>query len=126
MRVIVTGSRNWDDFTVVWIALTGLLADHPTDLTVVHGGCPTGADHYAAAWAAQYRSVDVEPWPADWHRHGRAAGPLRNQQMVDAGADLVLAFFQPGAANRGTADCVRRAEAAGIPVRRYPQETDHG
>ena len=42
--------------------------------------------------------------------------------MVNQGADMCLAFLQPGARNEGTKGCIRFAEAAGIPVRRYPQE----
>jgi hypothetical protein len=37
--------------------------------------------------------------------------------MVDLGADVCLAFFKTGAANRGTKDCCDRARASGIPVR---------
>ncbi len=47
-----------------------------------------------------------------WERHGRAAGVIRNQAMLDYGIDLVLAF--PG--GRGTADMVRRARSAGVAV----------
>ena len=56
-----------------------------------------------------------EVYPADWRTHGRAAGPLRNARMIAEGKpDLVIAFK----GNRGTQDCCRKAEAAGIPVRR--------
>lgn len=120
-RVLVTGSRDWPDALTVHRALSELLREHGS-LTVVHGACPTGADSLAAQWVAQAvrqspGSVVEEPHPADWEQHGRKAGPFRNQHMVDLGADLVLAF-QVGD-SRGTADCIRRAEKAGIPVRRY-------
>jgi len=50
---------------------------------------------------------------ANWRTHGKAAGPIRNQQMLDEGRPhLVVAF--PG--GTGTADMVRRAKAAGVPV----------
>lgn len=42
--------------------------------------------------------------------------------MVDAGARYVLAFPLPGGRSRGTEDCIRRAEAAGIPVQRFKAE----
>jgi hypothetical protein len=55
-------------------------------------------------------------YKAEWDKHGRAAGPIRNQQMLDDGKpDLVLAF----AGGRGTDDMCRRAREAGIEVRRY-------
>jgi hypothetical protein len=53
---------------------------------------------------------------ADWDRFGKRAGPIRNAEMVAAGAMLCLAFhrFLPG--SKGTKDCARRALAAGIPT----------
>lgn len=54
---------------------------------------------------------------ADWKTHGRAAGPIRNQRMIDEWKPtLVIAF----AGGRGTADMIRRAKAAGIEVREVP------
>ncbi len=85
----------------------------PKRLTLVNGGAK-GAD-FAGRWWAERFGMQVETYEADWDTHGRAAGPIRNQRMIDEGKpDLVLAF--PG--GRGTADMVRRAEKAGIEVRR--------
>lgn len=71
-------------------------------------GADTMARHLAHAWNVRFRA-----FAADWKTHGRAAGPIRNQRMLDEGKpDLVVAF--PG--GRGTADMVRRARAAGVPV----------
>jgi hypothetical protein len=79
---------------------------------IIHGGAP-GADRLAGQWARR-AGVPITSFPADWHAHGRAAGPIRNRRMIEEGRpDLVLAA--PG--GRGTADCVRQARAAGIPVR---------
>jgi hypothetical protein len=77
---------------------------------LVHGAA-SGADAMAGRWAGA-NGVSVTTFPADWNRYGRSAGPRRNQAMVDSEPDLVVAF--PG--GRGTADMVRRAEAAGIRV----------
>lgn len=136
LRILVTGSRDWADPALIASWLAGQAGDE-TDVVVVHGGCPDGADAQAEQ-AARILGYRTEPHPADWegpcrppacpplHRRRRkdgtdycpAAGPYRNQEMADAGAGLCLAFFWPGAQNRGTADCVRRAQKAGIPVRR--------
>ncbi|MFE2407032.1 SLOG family protein [Kitasatospora sp. NPDC059408] len=114
----MTGSRAWSDCAAVEHAL-GAAFGLFRPIVIVHGACPTGADAMAAAWARR-AGVEVEPWPADWPRWGKSAGPRRNQAMVNAGARLVLAFVLPG--SRGTVDCVRRAEAVGIPVRRFEAE----
>ena len=112
MRVLVTGGRNFDDYGAVSDAL------HLLDPTVVIVGDANGADTLAYAWCCMC-GVPCVRFYADWNTHGRAAGPIRNQRMLDEGKpDVVLAF----AGGRGTADMVRRAEAAGVPVKR-PDDT---
>lgn len=60
--------------------------------------------------------VTQEQHSADWDK-GRTAGFLRNQEMVDAGAYVCLAFVIAGKSkSKGTRDCIRRAKKAGIPV----------
>ena len=114
LRILVTGSRDWSDVNAVATALgyasTGW---SPSSVTVVHGACPTGADAIADEWGTGF-GFTVERHPADWSQ-GKKAGPLRNQAMVDLGADICLAF--PLGESRGTRDCMKRASAAGIPVR---------
>lgn len=116
-RVLVTGSRDWPDQAAVWTALTEAWRDAGQPLLVVHGACPTGADVMAQAWADEHKvgGVEVERHPADWSRGGRAAGPLRNLEMVQAGAWRVLAFV----AHRspGATQCVTAAQRAGLDVR---------
>ena len=112
MRIIVCGGRNYSDRTTVARVLGAL--DGQT--TIIHGDAP-GADRLAATIAADY-GYRVESYPADWDGHGKAAGPIRNQQMLDAGADLVIAF--PG--GRGTADMSNRAQRAGVPVLKVMQD----
>jgi hypothetical protein len=61
-----------------------------------------------------------EIFPADWERYGKRAGPIRNAEMVKAGADVVLAFPLPG--GRGTQHTIRLAREAGIPVKVWGEE----
>jgi hypothetical protein len=113
-RILVTGSRRWADHRSIHATLDDALARAAGPLIVVVGDCPTGADLAARNWTSTHH-VGLEIHTADWRRHGRAAGPLRNQAMVDAGADECLAFSLPG--SRGTLDCMRRARRAAIPTR---------
>ena len=108
MRILVTGSRELTDRMLVIRAIMNHAA---SPLTIIVGDCPAGADVFARAVDAEF-----QVHRADWKTHGKAAGPRRNQQMVDSGADLCLAFYREGAGNRGTKDCVRRARISGIPV----------
>lgn len=80
--------------------------------TIVHGDCPTGSDAQAQQFCEDFGIV-TERHPADWSK-GRSAGPKRNQQMVDLGADIVLAFMEEG--SKGTKHCVGAAQRAGLPV----------
>ncbi|TVZ01226.1 DUF2493 domain-containing protein [Trebonia kvetii] len=117
MRILVTGSRDWDDAAAIDEAIkdaTQGISWHK--VTIVVGDCPTGADRLADQWALE-REVDVERHRAAWNTYGRAAGPIRNLQMVNCGADLCLAFIRNG--SRGASGCADYAEAKGILVRRF-------
>lgn len=77
---------------------------------LINGAAP-GADALALSWALANR-LTIRSFKPDWKRLGKAAGPIRNQLMIEAKPDLVIAF--PGGA--GTADMVERARAAGVEV----------
>ena len=108
--LLVTGSRNWEDFTRLRNALQPYV---DAQWTLLHGDCPTGADYLANRLWREY-NLKVERVPADWNKHGKAAGPIRNQQMVDRVPNLCYAF--PRGDSRGTWDCLTRAAKAGIKV----------
>lgn len=138
MRVIVTGSRAWKDKNRIWRSLDLMAANGP--LTVVHGDCPDGADAMAAEWCRYALAISCgvgirsylvteEPYPAKWKTYGKAAGHIRNGEMVALGADVVLAFcawcdnimcprhdIEGDHMTHGTENCVRQARAAGIEV----------
>lgn len=111
MRLLVCGGRDYRDHGTVWQALGNIHARTPIDV-LIEGGA-TGADRWCAKWASCQHGVETLTYPANWNKDGRAAGPIRNQRMLDEGKpDLLVAF--PG--GRGTADMVRRAKAAGVRV----------
>jgi hypothetical protein len=115
-RVLVCGGRNYQDSDHVHNTLCALDAERGPITCIIHGAA-TGADTEGMRWAQLMatapRKITHAPFAADWRTHGRAAGPIRNQRMLDEGhPDLVVAF--PG--GRGTADMVRRAQRAGVEV----------
>lgn len=121
MRILVTGWRDWpvSHRHVIWRALDSATAGLPSPIVVVQGECPYGGvDRWAKQWAEQDPRADHEDHPADWKRHGRGAGNIRNTEMVKLGADLCLGF--PGPRSRGTWDCLQKAVDADIPTRVFP------
>lgn len=113
MKVLVCGGREYSDREAVYRALDDLNHKHGR-LTIIQGGA-RGADRLACDWAfSRAPNVHLINEPADWGKHGKAAGVIRNQKMLDKHKpDLVLAF--PG--GRGTADMVARAKRHAVPVR---------
>ncbi|MEE8666867.1 MAG: SLOG family protein [Bifidobacterium mongoliense] len=125
MRIIITGGRDrkarnaiegeFDrlyDFDV-WDGCSGRF-------TIIHGDCPTGVDHDAAKFADDH-GFPAEPHPADWTKYGRAAGPRRNEEMAESGAELCFAF-PSSTRSPGTWDMIRRAVAHGIKTIIIPEE----
>lgn len=131
-RLLITGWRGWpeDEARHVIEAVREVLDPYRLPLVsrriVVHGDCRTGADAIVDRWLRDrpIQGVELERHPADWSRNGRAAGPIRNTEMVNLGADMCLAFpgpVEPGAKHRfGTRDCLGKAIDAGIPCRVFP------
>lgn len=116
MRVLVCGGRDYFDYVTFDKELSDIYSEFcegedPDEVVVIQGGA-SGADMLAKGWSKSL-NFKCEEYPADWKTHGKAAGPIRNQKMLDEGKpDLVVAF--PGGS--GTADMVRRAKKAGVEV----------
>lgn len=114
-RVLVCGGRKYINAEKLSAVLSQLHVDTPISL-LIHGGA-RGADRMANQWAV-HAKIPRAAFYANWGEHGKAAGPMRNQMMIDQGMpDLVVAF----SGGRGTADMVRRAKRAGIEVREIPE-----
>lgn len=116
MRILVTGSRDWDDFEAIVDAVVYELGPDPHESTLVSGACPTGADALCEQ-VARDLGATVELHPAEWDIHGKRAGFVRNRQMVELGADVCLAFIKND--SLGASMTARLAEEAGIPVKRF-------
>lgn len=110
VRAIVCGGRRYNDSIRLADTLDRLHRVMGFKL-VIHGGA-AGADLMAEDWAID-RDIQVLCYPALWHEHGRKAGPIRNQLMIDEGKpDIVIAF--PGGS--GTKDMINRARKAKVRV----------
>lgn len=111
MRLVVTGDREWSDEITVAKVLTGMMQLGVT--TLIHGDC-RGLDKMAGEWG-ELLGMKVEKFPAEWTKYGRAAGPLRNQQMINEGhPTIAVAFHNDLKRSRGTKDMVTRLKKAKI------------
>lgn len=117
-KILITGSREFTATDVVRGALNE--ATPPGEYVIVIHGAARGADRIADTLAVASPLATVVRVPADWENHPRwVSGPLRNGHMLDLNPDVVLAFYQRGAKNSGTANCVQQAQNRGIEVREY-------
>jgi len=120
-RVIVTGHRDWDDFETIVEALDELERETVGPVCIVHGGA-VGADSAFAdlavannghlGWRVEMHRPDYTKYP------GKVAPLVRNTEMVAAGAELCIAFYD-GRRRGGTVDTMQKARRAGIRVRTW-------
>lgn len=117
MLILVCGSRSWDDKRAIRERLAELHEEHGSHLMVIHGNAK-GADRIAMNQCV-WLGIRSQAFPADWRRHGKAAGPIRNRQMLDESPSLVLAFSN---GSHGTQDTIDEARRRRIPVEVYGRE----
>lgn len=114
-KILVTGDREWDDIPRIVETLKG----YRPGTVLVHGAY-RGADTICAA-VGEALGFNVRSYPPDWERYHKAAGPIRNQQMLDEEhkpddqIDLCLAFHNHIEDSTGTADMLNRVKKTSIP-----------
>lgn len=118
MRVLVTGGRYYADTARIWRVLDQIDAERGPIRVVIEGasddvtGPYIGADYWSHQWALAHNRGTVR-CHAEWKTQGKAAGPIRNQRMLDEHhPDAVVEF--PG--HVGTANMVALARKAGVEV----------
>ena len=116
MRILVCGARNWSDYIAIRDVIASLL---PLGVECIIEGEAAGADSMGRV-AANELGIAVLKFPADWNKHGKAAGPIRNKQMLEEGKpDLILAFHDDIDKSKGTKNMLEQAQKAGIVTRLY-------
>jgi len=109
MKVLVCGSRHFNDYERLRETLAGLSISE-----LIHGGA-RGADTMAETFARN-NNIPYRRFDALWELHGKSAGPIRNRQMLREGCpDLVVAFLAPN--SRGTKDMIDASTKAGVEVK---------
>jgi hypothetical protein len=109
--ILVTGSRDWDDYQTIWSELNKCISAE----LLLHG-MARGADRLADRAAKELKFKAIRGYPALWDEYGRSAGPIRNSLMLTHGKpDFVLAFQKDG--SRGTQHMIDIARKAGVSVK---------
>ena len=108
--IVVAGCRNYSDYeeAKLFIEKSIKIFDKNCKLVFLSGSC-RGADKLGERYAVE-NNYDIEYFPAEWSKYGKAAGPLRNKKMADA-ADLVICFWD--SKSRGTKSMIDYAEKTG-------------
>lgn len=121
MIINITGGRDWSHVTELRDWLDKFHAKFPIT-KLIHGGA-RGADKICGQWALD-NNIEVVEMKADWNKHGRAAGPLRNRDMLayarEIGGSTLLAF--PCVGSKGTFDMINICEKSGFKIYIVPEE----
>ena len=118
-RIIIAGSRDFNDYEYLKEELTQFIANHPNRQFTIVSGAARGADRLGERFARE-NNISVKRFPAEWDKLGRGAGYIRNAQMLDYisrsdCAGYVIAFWD--GKSRGTMHTVEYAKKLGKPVR---------
>ena len=119
IRLLVCGSRDFDQFDFMHSILVTYFKHNSVEV-LIHGGAK-GADSMAGG-IAKWFGIPTDVYPADWKKHGKAAGPVRNRYMLEMSRPThAMAFFNK-VKTPGTTDMVKLLDEAGIPVQVYGLE----
>ena len=112
MKVIIAGDRHLEDFNLLMDAIK----HNEFEITEVVSGCAKGVDKMGEMWANMHK-IPIKRFPAKWERYGKAAGPLRNEQMANY-ADGLLAIYDPNE-SKGTKDMIKAAKRHKLKIDEY-------
>lgn len=110
MKLAVVGSRGFDDYNILCAVIDQLREAYSID-TIVSGGAK-GADHLAEIYAREHK-LQMEIYPADWDKHGKGAGYIRNVTIWD-NSNMGVAFWD--GESKGTAHSFKLSEKQKKPL----------
>ena len=111
-KIIIAGSRDFKNYNLLRDKCDKILANL-TDITIVSGKCPRGADQLGEDYAKE-RGYNLEYYPAEWFTYGKRAGHMRNEEMAKIGTHLI-AFWD--GKSPGTKSMITLAEQYKLKIR---------
>ena len=112
-RIVVAGCRNYSNYTEAKIFIERCIMENsPNDIIILLSGRCKGADALGEQYAKE-KGILVEYYPAEWDKYGKAAGPIRNQKMVD-NCDYAICFWDNK--SKGTKSLIDYAKKIGKPL----------
>ncbi len=115
LAVIVCGGRDYNDYSNLC-----KLLDEVAPTFIIHGGA-NGADSLAGQYASQ-NNIPCKVFKAEWDKHGKGAGPIRNAKMLNSllsmNIDKAVVAFPGG---KGTANMISLAEDFNVKVIKLEQ-----
>ena len=104
-KVVIGGCREYADYAFFKLRLDEILKDLSGEITIISGHC-SGVDRMGERYAEE-KGFRVKIFLPEWDKYGRAAGPMRNKEMV-ACADLIIAFWN--GRSKGTSSLIQYAK----------------
>lgn len=128
-KLLICGSRNFNDYHFLHFMLNKIFMDYELcnyNVELISGHC-SGTDKLAEKYAKE-NDLNIKIFEAQWKHYGRAAGPIRNKEMIDyisnfPSCNLVVAFVSPESV--GTLNTIKLAEKLQIPVIRVDYIETH-
>lgn len=112
MKVIIAGSRNFNDYPTLEKYCDKVLSSVADDIEIV-SGTAYGADKLGERYAKE-KGYKLTQFPADWEQYGKSAGVIRNKQMAEY-SDALIAFWDKE--SKGTANMIKLAQSLGLKIR---------
>lgn len=111
-RIIIAGGRNFNDYAYFVASIETVI--NKDDGVEIISGHASGVDSFAEQYAKE-NGIALKVFPADWKAYGRAAGPIRNRQMLDYArtSDALLIALWDGK-SKGTKNIIDKARSLDI------------
>ncbi len=109
-RVIIAGGRDFNNKIVFSEEVDKIVEELGIDNIEIISGHSSGADSLAEVYAKKH-NIPLKIFPAEWKKYGKAAGPIRNKQMLDYSLEeesVLIAFWN--GISKGTRNMIDRAK----------------